>query len=666
MFRKATSIFARWALVLICLAAFSFMWFAARGDSAIMDELAHIPAGYGYVHNLDYRLNPEHPPLVKALAMLPVLFLNPVFPTQSAAWLTEVNGEWDMGTQFLYQSGNHASAIIDTARIFPMIITLLLIIFTYALASLVMGDLWALLPAVLVGFSPNFLGNGHYVTTDVGAAFGVVFAFYYFLKFAGSPSHRRLWAAGLAFGVAQITKFSAPFIAIIFVFLAIVFWIRDLAARRRAPWRWIPRIFFIIVIGYAFVVYPAYLLFTLHYPVARQVSDTTAILGSFAGGPPAAGTACHFMRCIADADVWMAGNPVLRPLAEYLLGILMVFQRISGGNTIYFLGHVAQDGGWIYFPLLFLIKEPIPTLIIIFVALALGLYWILRPEPPGGRRRGRRIRDYLDEHFAEFSMASFVIFYWGYSIHSTLNIGIRHLLPTIPLIYILAAGVWKKWVSRASLPPAGGGDSLAAIMAMAGAAARSFIVSAAKYAVLVMLVIWLFLETAFAAPYFLSYFNEFAGGTWNGYHFVTDSNYDWGQDLLRLRTWADAHPTAGPIAVDYFGGGDPSYYLGAREINWSSAKGNPANHGIRWLAVSVNTLEQAVSPPAPGETPFNASATYSWLTAIRPPATTTSLLGTLLGNPRMGDLPPPDARAGTSIFLYHLAPNASSTPAAGR
>ena len=38
-----------------------------------MDELAHIPAGYGYIHNFDYRLNPEHPPLVKALAMFPVL-----------------------------------------------------------------------------------------------------------------------------------------------------------------------------------------------------------------------------------------------------------------------------------------------------------------------------------------------------------------------------------------------------------------------------------------------------------------------------------------------------------------------------------------------------------------------------------------------------------------
>src|SRR5271170_2646902 len=118
-FQKISRSLAVWALVIICLASFFLMLWASRTDSAIDDELAHIPAGYGYVHELDYRLNPEHPPLIKALAMAPVLFFNPVYPTQTAAWQTEVNGEWDMGYQFLYNSGNDATAIIRTARIMP-------------------------------------------------------------------------------------------------------------------------------------------------------------------------------------------------------------------------------------------------------------------------------------------------------------------------------------------------------------------------------------------------------------------------------------------------------------------------------------------------------------------------------------------------------------------
>ena len=77
--------------------------------------------------------------------------------------------------------------------------------------------------------------------------------------------------------------------------------------------------------------------------------------------------------------------------------------------------------------------------------------------------------------------------------------------------------------------------------------------------------------------------------------------------------------------------------------------GNPADHGIHWLAVSVNTLEQAIQPLKPGNT-RNEADTYSWLTALRPPADAS---GTWLGGD-MGNVPAPDARAGTSIFIYHL------------
>jgi len=624
------------------------MLWASRTDSAIMDELAHIPAGYGYVHNLDYRLNPEHPPLVKALAMLPVLFLQPNFPAASDAWQNQINAQWDVGAQFLYQSGNNANEIIQTARIFPILITLLVLLFIYLLARGIMGNWWALLPAALFALDPTVLAQGHYVTTDLGAAFGVIFATYYFLKFVESPSTKHLWFAGLSFGVAQITKFSAPFLVPLFVFLTFVLWLRNIIvehgtmerSRRFKIFltrglRWIWRLILVFAIGYVFIVYPIYFLFTANYPIAKQVSDAQFILGSFANGPTPAGTHCAGIRCLADLDIWMAKSPVLRPLAEYMLGILMVFQRSAGGNTIYFLGEVRGAGGPAYFPLLFLLKEPVPTLIIVLAALILAAWWMIRRDPRDGRRRGQRILDYLGVNFPEFSMASFIVLYWGYSMQSPLNIGLRHLMPTIPFVYILAAGVWKKWVTRINFP---GGELTIALI---GAAAKSFARGSIKYLFLVALILWLFLETLFAAPYFLSYFNEFGGGIWNGYHWVTDSNYDWGQDLLRLQSWAVAHPEADKIAVDYFGGGNPSYTLGGKEVNWWASRGNPSDQGIHWLAVSVNTLEGAIQPLAPGQV-RNASDTYSWLTALRP------------AGAGMGNVPAPDDRAGTSIFIYHL------------
>src|SRR3989344_8394148 len=115
----------------IVLATLFLMLWASFGDSAIMDELAHIPAGYGYVHNLDYRLNPEHPPLIKALAGFPLLFLDLKFPTQNSAWTTDVNGQWTMGGEFLYGSGHDPDTILRVARMGPILLTLFLIMLIY-------------------------------------------------------------------------------------------------------------------------------------------------------------------------------------------------------------------------------------------------------------------------------------------------------------------------------------------------------------------------------------------------------------------------------------------------------------------------------------------------------------------------------------------------------
>jgi 4-amino-4-deoxy-L-arabinose transferase-like glycosyltransferase len=634
MIKKITSQWAFLVLALLCITSFSLMLWASRTDSAIDDELAHIPAGYGYVHNLDYRLNPEHPPLIKALATLPVLLLQPNFPTQSTAWTTEVNGQWDMGTQFLYESGNNANVIIQTARLVPILITILLIILIYFFARRLMGKLWALLPTFLFALDPTVLAQGHYVTTDIGAAFGILFATFFFLKYVEKPCTKYLWFAGVSFGIAQLTKFSAPLLVPFFMFLMLVLWLRDSRSLKRfGQYAW--RLILIFAIGYILIVYPVYFLFTSHYPITKQISDTQALLTSFATGPTPAGQMCSGTRCIADLDIWMSKSVILRPYAQYLLGILMVLQRADGGNTIYFLGQIRGSGGWIYFPVLFLLKEPIPTLIIVLGALFLSVLWLIR--------RKWDIRKYFYERFDHFAMAFFVIAYWGYSMHSQLNIGIRHIMPTIPFIFILASGVWKKWILQFNWQSitAGANLSLASIKNVIKNILRSFSLSIIKYLVLILLLFWLLLETLFAAPYFLSYFNEFGGGVMGGYHYVTDSNYDWGQDMLRLQSWVNANPQVDKIAVDYFGGGNPHYYLGDKEVDWSSSKGNPSAQGIQWLAVSVNTLESAIQPLAPGQS-RNASDTYSWLTALRPP------------QPGMGNVPTPDYRIGTSIFVYHL------------
>ena len=52
---------------------------------------------FSYLYKNDYRLNPEHPPLIKDLAAFPLMFLNLNFPENHPSWTTGVNNQWWFG-----------------------------------------------------------------------------------------------------------------------------------------------------------------------------------------------------------------------------------------------------------------------------------------------------------------------------------------------------------------------------------------------------------------------------------------------------------------------------------------------------------------------------------------------------------------------------------------
>src|ERR1035437_7831263 len=102
------------------------MFFSSLGDSNIVDEVAHIPSGYSYITTGDYRLNPEHPPLLKDLSGLALLVtIHPNFPYEY--WKANnpvVNNQWETGWRFLYQMGNNPDQMNIIARTPLMLISL--------------------------------------------------------------------------------------------------------------------------------------------------------------------------------------------------------------------------------------------------------------------------------------------------------------------------------------------------------------------------------------------------------------------------------------------------------------------------------------------------------------------------------------------------------------
>jgi len=139
--------------------------------------------------------------------------------------------------------------------------------------------------------------------------------------------------------------------------------------------------------------------------------------------------------------------------------------------------------------------------------------------------------------------------------------------------------------------------------------------------IILLLVLWLVIESLVAFPNYMGYFNEIRLilGL-KKQEILVDSNLDWGQDLKRLADFCQKNNIS-KINVDYFGGGVPSYYIpGASE--WHSNNGRA--HG--WLAVSA-TYYQMSKYFGPKE----GMPDYSYLDNIKPVAV-----------------------IGDSILVYHL------------
>lgn len=551
---------------------FLLMMGSSLGDAPTMDERAHIPSGYSYVAKGDFRLNPEHPPLVKAFSGLFLLPLNLNFPENTKAWTEDINGQWDQGVAFMYEAGNDPDQILFWSRLPMMLLTLITGAFFYWLVFSHFGKKTALIALLFFVFSPTFLAHGKLVTTDIGATLGFLIGIASFVLFLQSPTKRNILIAGVALGIALLLKYSTFLLIPVYgaLFLAWVIALPNLSLKTRAKAAGI-LLFKSALIGLIgiIVISLVYAVFVSRYPIARQLSDSRTILESFG---------IREMVSLQDA---MIQNPLTRPFAHYLLGLMMVIQRAAGGNTAYFLGYVTNLGSRLYFPLTYLTKEPL--VLHLFTALALYV---------GGKRIAskypwsrERLAYWVHQNFFLFAAGFFVIFYWVYSMRSPLNIGVRHVLPTFPFIYLLVSRQITYWINAVPFAIPG------SIQETFKYLKDKFLAPIPRYIAVSFLFGWLILETLAVFPHFLSYYNELAGGPANGYRVAVDSNYDWGQDLIRLQRYVKERRIQ-KIALDYFGGGVPAYYLGERFEPWWSARGKPEGY----FAISASFREGALNP----------------------------------------------------------------------
>src|SRR5580704_14489719 len=90
---------------------------AARRESPSFDEVVHIGAGLSYVQKFDLRLNPEHPPLSKALTGLSLALRGTRADYGGPAWKVSDDfgsaflGQWSFG-HWVIARWNDASTVL--------------------------------------------------------------------------------------------------------------------------------------------------------------------------------------------------------------------------------------------------------------------------------------------------------------------------------------------------------------------------------------------------------------------------------------------------------------------------------------------------------------------------------------------------------------------------
>jgi 4-amino-4-deoxy-L-arabinose transferase-like glycosyltransferase len=449
-------------------------------ESLTFDEDDHMFAGYMMWKAADYGLNPEHPPLVKLVATVPILWdhLWVPPPLDHQFFKTEA---YLNGRDWLAHNDGDKQRLVFKMRMSAELLALGLCLLVLLAAREWFGNAAGLIALTLLVFDPNVLAHSALVTTDIGVSCFFVAAIWAFYRFATRPTLIRVLFAGVATGLLLATKHSGILIGPMFVFLIAWEVLTALGAERKRTALRLTGGFIAIVFLSVLVLWSFYGFRYTARPAGMEFGTSVA---QYAKPLP------HF----ESAGVVAVSRLHLLP-ESYLVGLIDV-KRASVDYPTFLLGKVYPHGQWDYFPFVILIKTTLGLLLLV----ALATFATVR----GKLTRRREL---------VYALAPPVI-YLAVAMMSGMNIGARHLLPMYAFVIIFAA---------------------AGTVALAGMDRRWAILCSALIAVHIVSSLLVF-------PNEIAYANEAWGGPKNVHNLLSDANVDWGQQLFQVKQWQDRHP----------------------------------------------------------------------------------------------------------------------------
>ncbi len=478
--------FRVWGTVLfLLLVMVAEVALSTRQESFSWDEGDHIYSGYMNWKHREYSLNPEHPPLVKLVATLPLLALHlKIAPRQGRYFKSEA---YYGGRELLFRNdpkyGGRYSAdtLLFRIHMAVLVFALLLALMLFLAGREMFGVPAGLIAMTLFVFDPTVLTNAPFVTTDTGAACGFFASVYTFYRFVKVPGWRRALVCGVAVGLALAAKHSAVALVPMFLLLAA----GELAGQWRTTGKWPRRTAVPLLTGMpgiaAVALFVLWGVYSFRYAMHPQGVEM----------PPLAHQMASLSPGIRGVIVFCAQHHLLPE--SYLYGLVDV-QRVGNGMPAYIFGKLYAHGQWFYFPALLSLKWSVGVLGLL--ALAIGAF------ATGKVRRPREV----------FFLSLPPLFYLATAMASPLNIGVRHVLPIFPFVFLLA-GAGAGWLVQQR---------------------RVW-----SYAVGVLL-LWHVADSMRMFPNYMPYANVLWGGPANTHLYFSDSATEWGQELKWTKQWLDA------------------------------------------------------------------------------------------------------------------------------
>lgn len=530
--------------------------YAGWSRSPTLNEMGHLASGLHHWEAHNFSLYAVNPPLVRSLAVLPVILVG-----YESDWSANTRGvgnrqEFEIGEDFLRANGARTAYLVTLARWMCIPFSVLGGWTCYRWATDLFCHAGGVFSCTLWCFSPTIIGHASLITPDAHATALGTFACYTFWRWLKDPTWTRTVLTGIFLGLAELAKST---MIILFPLWPAIWLVYRWKQRRRAEsliWRReatmlaVRMLIGLSVLNMGYCFEGSFLPLSDFNFVSKMFAGEHRLSKEFSNHLP------HNLHGNRFRGTCIEGVPVPFP-GNYVVGIDLQQRDFEDfHHPSYLRGQFRDSGWWYYYLYAVLVKTPLGTIALAVLCLSI--------------RQQTEFRNLIS------LLSPAIVIFLVVSSKTGINHHSRYVLPCVPFVFVWLGQLGVLFSSQ--WPEAIGNR-------------RPYSVAA------IVLLLWSVGSSLASYPHGLSYFNELAGGPKCGPKHLIHSNIDWGQDLYHLRTAIQRDALPRPVYLAFYNYYNPFDLIGRRVEPWplrdnADLPGNdpPISIPEGSYAISVNLL----------------------------------------------------------------------------